>query len=460
MVYSNEYIHKLMFEDNSSYNDLVPKSRISFMFIFINYKGIENKVMYHRLKRSALGYVAKQWTSFRNVLKPFTTEKANGDLVIDFPYDDLDWIIFPLFLHELPDNMKWVFGIEDKDEALKESDNRKKKKKKVHKEGRLTEEEKAVRRQERKADRRIDSLMVQSNIELELDRDIRKILRRGIREAPVHEELAEKKQVDIRFISLDIGVKNFCTVCSNVFAPYLISGQRMVNALGHYESLYNHDDFGRYALTNKYSRAKREKRLDKRNEILHDFIVSVCDRLMQNVTDYNIDTIIFGYPDIWSKKTGFESKDVSIMFQRTLANFKEMLKKRCSRHDIKFVEIDEAYTSVCSFIDNENIGKKREYCGKRVTRDKYFSKQGYQIHADVNASYNIAKKYLVNKGIWSDKYFTQMVAMLNNSRFIFVLKQGYDDALAEEIAKKEAYKVGKGRATATRSIGAGRRNMV
>ena len=90
---------------------------------------------------------------------------------------------------------------------------------------------------------------------------------------------------------------------------------------------------------------------------------------------------------------------MTVMYQRTLANFKDMLKKRCNRHNINFVEIDEAYTSVCSFVDNESIKAKKEYCGKRVTRDKYYSKQGYSIHADVNASYNIAKKYQI---LWQD----------------------------------------------------------
>lgn len=405
------------------------------MFVFIRYsKEVINKIYFRRLKKSALNYVALKWPSFRRALKPFTTEK-DDEIVINFPYDDIDWVVMPYLTHNIPKEVEELLGINEENSAKKCKN--KEKKKKVHKEGRLTEEEKAARRQERKDDRRINTLLMKSNLDFPLDNDIRRILRRGIKQAPVHEELSEKKRVNIRFISLDIGVKNFCTVCSNVFAPYLISGHTMIKALGYYDSMYNHADFGRYAITKKYSSSKKQKQLDKRNDILHEFIINVCDRIMQNVSDHNIDTIIFGYPDIWSKKTGLESKDMTVMFQRTLAKFKEMLRKRCSRHNIEFIELDEAFTSVCSFVDNEDICAKVEYCGKRVTRDKYYSKQGYSIHADVNASYNIAKKYLVNTGIWSDIYFTQMVAMLNNSRFISVLKQGYESAVAEELARKE-----------------------
>lgn len=432
MIYSNEYIDMLMFTENKGYQRLTDCKRLSVAFVFVNYsKEVYDIIRFKCLNMAAVKVLIKKWNLFGNALKPYIREKSDGDFDIDLPYANIDWFIMPLFTRDIPDFILNSFETKE----VKEKEH-KVKKKKNKKEGRLTEEEKAERRKERKADRRINSIMVQSNLDFVLDEDLRKIIRRGIECVPTNDN-STSVQKDIRFISLDVGVKNFCTVCSNVFSPYLISGHTMTKALGYYDSMYNHDDFGRYAMTKRFSKSNKNKRLEKRNDILHEFIVLICDRLMQNVKDYNIDTIIFGYPDLWSKKTNLMSKDMTVMYQRTLANFKEMLKKRCNRHNIVFAEIDEAYTSVCSFVDNEDIHAKEEYCGKRVTRDKYYSKQGYSIHADVNASYNIAKKYLVNNSIWSDIYFTQMVAMLNNSRFISVLKQGYEAAVAEELARKE-----------------------
>ena len=440
MIYSKEYVDMLMYAKNKGYQNLIDCRRLSVAFVFVNYsKEVYDIIRFKCLNMAAVKVLIKKWKLFGNALKPYIREKSDGDFDIDLPYANIDWFIMPFFTREVPDFILDSF----KGRETKEKE-RKSKKKKVKKGGRLTEEEKAERRKERKADRRINSIMLQSNLDFVLDEELRKIIRRGIEFTPMHDD-NEDIHKDIRFISLDIGVKNFCTVCSNVFAPYLISGHTMTKALGYYDSMYNHEDFGRYAMTKRFSKANKHKRIEKRNDILHEFIVLICDRLMQNVKDYNIDTIIFGYPDIWSKKTNLKSKDMTVMYQRTLANFKEMLKKRCNRHNINFVEIDEAYTSVCSFVDNESIKAKKEYCGKRVTRDKYYSKQGYSIHADVNASYNIAKKYLLNSNMWSDKYFTQMIAMLNNSRFITILKQGYEAALFEEAEMKEANSSGRKR---------------
>ena len=53
---------------------------------------------------------------------------------------------------------------------------------------------------------------------------------------------------------------------------------------------------------------------------------------------------------------------------------------------------EESYTSKCSFLDDEEICKHDAYAGKRVKRGLFRSKTGMEIHADINAAYNIAKK--------------------------------------------------------------------
>ena len=422
-IYSNEYIDNLKYRYNRTYNSIMSTRKIRLQFIFIRYAdSIRDTVYLRRLNPEGLLYAVEHFDILRKSMKEFISEE-NGKININFPYDDIDWVFIPFFTRELPDFILELLG-EKRKEVIR---GKQKKSKYTREEIVKRDTERAQRVQDRRDDKNINMLMSQSNIDMNIGKDIREILRRGIDSVPVH-----VKQDDIRFISLDIGVKNFCTVCSNVFSPYLISGRTMTSALGYYDNYYNHSDFGRYALTKKYSGMNKRKKLEKRNEILREFVINVCDRLMQSVVDYNIDTIIFGYPDVWSKKTDFGSKDIVVMFQRTLADFKERLRKRCIKRGIKFIEVDEAYTSVSSFIDNDEISGTAEHSGKRVTRDKFISKQGYSIHADVNASYNIAKKYLINNKLWSAKYFTQMVSMLNNSRFIGALEQGYEEAIKEE----------------------------
>ena len=53
---------------------------------------------------------------------------------------------------------------------------------------------------------------------------------------------------------------------------------------------------------------------------------------------------------------------------------------------------DEAYTSKCSFLENEPIKKHETYMGKRILRGLFRSFNGILINADVNGAYNILKK--------------------------------------------------------------------
>ena len=57
---------------------------------------------------------------------------------------------------------------------------------------------------------------------------------------------------------------------------------------------------------------------------------------------------------------------------------------------------EESYTSKCSFIDNETLCKHDEYCGKRIKRGLFKSKNNILINADLNGSLNILRKVVGN----------------------------------------------------------------
>ena len=68
----------------------------------------------------------------------------------------------------------------------------------------------------------------------------------------------------------------------------------------------------------------------------------------------------------------------------------EILEEISDKSKVK--EIEESYTSKCSFLDNEEICKHTSYKGKRVKRGLFKSNDGTLINADVNGSLNILKK--------------------------------------------------------------------
>ena len=112
------------------------------------------------------------------------------------------------------------------------------------------------------------------------------------------------------------------------------------------------------------------------------------------------------------------------MYNFPHARFIEILKYKGLLKDIVVIEVEESYTSKTSFIDNEELrifnkevnkdlsnekeeknltqgdksqlskGKKK-LVGKRINQ-KFISKEKKVIHADVNGSFNIVRKVLLN----------------------------------------------------------------
>jgi putative transposase len=73
-----------------------------------------------------------------------------------------------------------------------------------------------------------------------------------------------------------------------------------------------------------------------------------------------------------------------------------MLEYKCEQANLTLIKIEESYTSKCSFIDLEPLEKRVTYCGSRVKRGLFVSKQGIKINADLNGALNIARKVFPN----------------------------------------------------------------
>ena len=411
---TNEGIDGVKFDRAICYNNIVSTRVVGPVFVFIRYsREVQKNLRYRGINIKGLYYLIHKNLIVRRCCRSIYTRDELGGIELHFAGDDIAWYYFTGKLVQLEtiNQMLDKAQGEQQEKRGKERHKRDKKKRATIPNGStLTEQQRTERNKEKRQEQRVDSLLFNTLMRDKLDSSLRTVIKNGIATLPVH-----KTQEAIRFVSIDIGVKNIATVCSNVFSPFLISGQQMINILKHYEQMYNHAYYGRYRGNAKINKAKR---LDKRNELLKEFLIQTCDRIMLTLFEENIDTLIVGYPESWGRKISFESSDMTAMFKRALAKFKEMLRKRCCRHNITFAEVDESHTSIASFIDNEEVKRKNKYMGSRVNRDSYVSSQGYIIHADVNGAYNIAKKYLIKKGVWSDKYFTEMIAMLNNSKFI------------------------------------------
>ena len=67
----------------------------------------------------------------------------------------------------------------------------------------------------------------------------------------------------------------------------------------------------------------------------------------------------------------------------------QMLEYKCKLKGITFIIVNEAYTSKCSFMDNEKICKHKIYAGSRIRRGLFVTKNGLILNADINGALNI-----------------------------------------------------------------------
>jgi putative transposase len=138
--------------------------------------------------------------------------------------------------------------------------------------------------------------------------------------------------------------------------------------------------------------------------------------------DKEIKVIVVGKNKSWKNEINNGKVNNRAMYNFPHAKFIEILKYKALLKDIVVIEIEESYTSKTSFIDNEELrvfnhskenlikgeeknltqgdksqlskGKKK-LVGKRINQ-KFISKNKKVIHADVNGSFNIVRKVLLN----------------------------------------------------------------
>ncbi len=134
--------------------------------------------------------------------------------------------------------------------------------------------------------------------------------------------------------------------------------------------------------------ALTRKRNNKIDFIFHHVTKTILDFCIM----HDVDKVAIGYNKNWKVGVKFRKKDTQNFIQIPFLKLVNTIKYKCEERGIEVVEVNEGYTSKCSFLDNETITKKKKYMGTRICRGLYKSSNGMLINADVNASYNIIKK--------------------------------------------------------------------
>ena len=206
-----------------------------------------------------------------------------------------------------------------------------------------------------------------------------------------------------RVAAIDLGVDILATVTFNqpACAPLLVNGRPLKSINQQYNKT-------RAWLQSQlddqiYISHRLDTLTDKRNRRMEAYLHVASRRLIDVLRIYGFGTLVIGKNDGWKQEVNLGKRTNQNFVQIPHARFVEMLTYKAQLVGIQVIVTEESYTSKCSFLDLEPIGKHDTYLGKRVKRWLFRVSDGREIHADVNGAFNIMRKVipdaLVARGI-------------------------------------------------------------
>lgn len=197
-----------------------------------------------------------------------------------------------------------------------------------------------------------------------------------------------------RYASIDLGLNNLGTVTNNVIKPFIINGKPIKSINQFYNKRVSN-------LKSKLKDGKKTSRrikslTDKRNNKIKDYLHKASTLLVNQLVSNDLNTLIIGNNKGWKQDINIGKRNNQNFVQIPHSTFIKMLEYKCKLRGINVLITEESYTSKCSFLDNEDIKKQKEYKGSRIKRGLFKSSKGILINADVNGSLNILKKVIGN----------------------------------------------------------------
>ncbi|AUM93733.1 TPA: transposase [Clostridium botulinum] len=208
-----------------------------------------------------------------------------------------------------------------------------------------------------------------------------------------------KEEVNIakdyyNIMSIDLGLNNLATITfeDNIHS-YIIDGKYVKS-----KNSYYYKKIARLTsiVMKQYKNSKYFKRTQqliklqtKRNNFIKDYIHKSSKKIIDLAIINRCHTIVIG------DFKGIKQENTAKSFVQTpQQQLVEKIKYKAKLLGIKVVIQNESYTSGCSVLDLEEIGKDRYNKNRRIYRGLFKSNKGILINADVNGSYNIMRKYL------------------------------------------------------------------
>jgi len=224
----------------------------------------------------------------------------------------------------------------------------------------------------------------------------------------VYEQAPDPQPVDPALIaSVDIGVNNLAAITANKpgFVPLLVNGRPLKSCNQNYnkqraklQSQLPQNQFASHAL---------EALTDHRQRVITSYLHTASRALIDLLVKEGIGTLVIGKNVGWKQEVGMGKRNNQTFVFMPHARFIDLLTYKAALVGIQVMVIEESYTSKCSFLDGEVVGKHAQYAGKRVKRGWFVSASGRALNADINGAYNILCK------AFPDAFPPEMVAQVH-----------------------------------------------
>lgn len=208
-------------------------------------------------------------------------------------------------------------------------------------------------------------------------------------------EIAKAKLNEDNVLGIDPGLTNWLTCVTNVGTSFIIDGKQVKSMNRWYNKKVSTIKENKpQAFWNKKLAAVTEKR----NRQMRDGINKVAKIVINHCLEKNIGTVIFGWNKGNKNEIELGKKNNSEFVPIPTARLKDRIYQLCEQYGITFIETEESYTSLSSFLDGDYLPKYGDKpsdwkpSGKRTKRGLYRTSNNFYINADANASANIIRK--------------------------------------------------------------------
>ena len=207
--------------------------------------------------------------------------------------------------------------------------------------------------------------------------------------------------------AIDLGLSNLVTlVFSNNKRPLIYKGNKLLKMNHDYNNKLSKNQSIFHKTQKKKRTSKQIQNIyTKRNNKIENQLYHINKSIVNQLLENNISILVIGHNVNQKQKSKLKNFVALPIFKLI-----RLLKYKCEMNGIKLVEIDEAYTSGTSFMDEELPNKDHYNKNRRIKRGLFKTNQGQLINSDVNAAYQIMRKYDNNLNIeYDNKIFNPQV---------------------------------------------------